>query len=253
MEDIMKSLEKRPLIIAGPCSVESQEQIEKTAEALAKKGIRFLRGGAYKPRTSPESFQGLGKDGAQMLHEAARKNGMFTVSEVMTADDLKESYDYIDVVQIGSRNMAAYGLLKQIAAMTSKDKKPIILKRHFSATMTEFLKAAEYLSAYGNDNVILCLRGIRTFEQIDSSLRFTPDIGAIIELKEKTSKPVIFDPSHPAGDRKYVGQLSKTALAAGADGLIIEVHPDPDNAMSDKDQAISLEDFSGLLDSLELK
>ncbi|MFP4117460.1 MAG: 3-deoxy-7-phosphoheptulonate synthase [Candidatus Woesearchaeota archaeon] len=250
MKNVEEALKKRPIMIAGPCSVESEEQIDKTAKFVASKGLKFLRGGAYKPRTSPDSFQGLGRKGAEMLKRAAERHGLYTVSEVMTDEDLKESYDYIDIVQIGSRNMASYGLIKQIAELTKDDRKPVLLKRHFGATITELLKAADYLSYYGNDNVLLCLRGIRTFEQIDSCFRFTPDISGIIELKDKTEKPIIFDPSHSAGLRRYVGKISETALCAGADGLIIEIHPEPDSALSDKDQALFFDDFSELLEDI---
>lgn len=242
---------EKPIMIAGPCSVESEEQIDEVAKSVSELGIRLLRGGAYKPRTSPDAFQGLGKKGAEMLREAADKHGLLTVSEVMTIDDLEESYDLIDVIQIGARNMASYGFLKQVAEMTKEDHKPILLKRHFGATLTEFLKASDYLSMYGNKNILLCLRGIRTFEQIDSDLRFTPDIGAILDIKEKSRYPIIFDPSHPAGKRKYVGVLSKVALEAGADGLIVEVHPDPENALSDKDQALSISSFRDLFNSIK--
>ena len=246
-KNIYDLLTQKPIIIAGPCSVESKDQIEKVAEYVSKLGIKFLRGGAYKPRTSPDSFQGMGLEGAKLLKSAAEKYGLYTVSEVLTIDDLKESYNYIDIIQVGSRNMASYGLLKQIAELNKDDKKPLILKRHFAATITEFLKASDYLAHYGNNNIILCLRGIRTFEQIDSSLRFTPDLGAILDLKEKTDYPIVFDPSHPAGERKYVSSLSRAAMEIGADGLMIEIHPNPDAALSDKDQAMFLDDFGELM------
>lgn len=241
-------LKLRPIIIAGPCAVESFEQIEQISSDLKHLGIRFLRGGAFKPRTSPNDFQGLGSKGLDLLLDAACRNGMFTVAEVLDLSQLEENYDKIDVIQIGSRNMSSYGFLKQVARVTAVDNKPIIIKRGFSATLKEFLYAADYLRSEGNPNIVLCLRGVRTFEQIDSKLRFTPDIGAIPELKERTELPVIFDPSHSVGDAKFVIPIAKAALAAGADGLMIECHHDPKNAIIDGFQAILPSHIKDILD-----
>jgi len=234
----LELLKFRPIIIAGPCVVESQIQIEQIAKELSALGVRFLRGGAFKPRTSHLSFQGLGNAGLDMLLDAACNYSMFTVTEVLDSEQLEENYEKIDVIQIGSRNMSSYGFLKKVAKITATDNKPIILKRGFAATLDEFLLAADYLRSEDNSNILLCLRGVRTFEQIDSKLRFTPDIGAILDLKERTELPVIFDPSHSTGNSKYVVPIAKAALAAGADGLIIECHYQPENALIDGHQAI---------------
>lgn len=227
-----------PFIIAGPCSIESEYQINRIAEELSSAGIRLLRGGAFKPRTSPESFQGLGKEGLVYMREAADKNNMFVVSEVLETEQLEANYDMIDMIQIGSRNMSSTGFLKQVGKMSSKDQKPVLLKRGFSATLDELLSAADYILHEGNENIILCLRGIRTFEQINSSFRFTPDLASILELREKTNLKIIFDPSHAAGQARYIRKISDAALSLGVDGLIIESHYDPENAKSDKDQCI---------------
>ncbi len=222
-----------PLLIAGPCVVEDENQINNLAEELSNYGIKFLRGGAFKPRTSPYTFQGLGDLGVELLYKAARRNNMFTVTEVLEREQLEKNYDMIDIVQIGSRNMTSYGLLKSIGKVTEKDKKYILLKRGFSATITEFLQAAEYILQAGNPNVILCLRGIRTFEQMNSRFRFTPDLASILELKEKTTLPVIFDASHSTGCGKFVINVSNAALELGADGLMIETHNNPRNSKVD--------------------
>lgn len=241
-------LKLKPIIIAGPCVVESRGQIETIARTLSAIGVRFLRGGAFKPRTSHLSFQGLGDDGLDLLLDAACGNQMFTVTEVLDNEQLERNYEKIDVIQIGSRNMSSYGFLRQVGRISAQDSKPVILKRGFAATLDEFLRAADYIRNEGNENVILCLRGVRTFEQIDSKLRFTPDIGAILELKERTELPVIFDPSHSSGISKYVIPLSKAALAAGADGLIIECHNEPEKALIDGHQAIKPEKIKELFD-----
>ncbi len=231
-------IKKGKTIISGPCAVESQEQIFEIAEELANLGIRYLRGGAFKPRTSPNSFQGLGDPAVGYMSQAAEKFKMKTVIEITSEVQLYSNYDKIDIIQIGSRNMTNFELLKSIASISSEDKKPILLKRGYSSTINEFLKAAEYLKSYGNDSVILCLRGIRTFEQIDSDFRFTPDLASILELKKKCDYPVFFDPSHSAGDSEYVIQIAKSALELGADGLTIETHCNPELAMSDAGQCL---------------
>ena len=229
---------EKPIFVAGPCSVESEEQIHRIAKDLSSFGIKYLRGGAFKPRTAPDSFQGLGSIGIKYLKEAAELNDMKVVTEVMSAQQLYENYSLIDVIQIGSKNMFSYQLLKDIAEINKKENKPIILKRHFNATLKEFIYAADYLQTEHQNNIILCLRGIRTYEQIDSKLRFTPDLASIIELKRLTNLPIIFDPSHSAGDAEYVFELSKGALAMGADGLIIETHYNPAESIVDAKQTI---------------
>lgn len=237
-QNIIDALNKRPLIIAGPCVIESQEQIHDIANILSKMEVKFLRGGVFKPRTSPKSFQGLGIEGLKYLNIAAHETNMYTVSEVLDSRQLEENYSNIDVIQIGTRNMTNFNLLKSIGKSTAADKKPVMLKRGFSSTINEFLSAAEYILDAGNPNVLLCLRGIRTFEQIDSTMRNTPDLADILELKQKTNLPVIFDPSHSAGNSNYIISLSKAALVLGADGLMIECHENPSEALSDGIQSI---------------
>lgn len=239
LSTIDEYIQRYPLIIAGPCAVESKEQIDSITSEISSLGIRFLRGGTFKPRSSPNSFQGLGDEGVNLLYDAARKNNMFTVTEVLEAEELERNLEHIDIVQIGSRSMTSYGLLKSIGKITTNAKKCVLLKRGFAATITEFLQAADYILQAGNEKVILCLRGIRTFEQIDSTFRFTPDLAAIQELKEKTKLPIIFDPSHTSGHSRYVVPLSNAALQLGADGLMIEVHNKPERSLVDSAQAIT--------------
>ncbi|TAL68769.1 MAG: 3-deoxy-7-phosphoheptulonate synthase [Bacteroidetes bacterium] len=236
--EIYKQFQEGSVLIAGPCAVESEEQINRLARKMKEIGIKFFRAGAFKPRTSPKTFQGLGIEGSKLIKKAAIKNELYVVSEIMDNGEIENCYDLIDVIQIGSRSMASYGFLKQIGKATAKDRKPVLIKRGFNATLQELLFAAEYITNEGNPNVILCLRGIRTFEQIDSSMRFTPDLASIIELKEKTKFPVLFDPSHSSGDSRYVERLAKAALLLGSDGLLIEVHDKPEKALSDGMQAI---------------
>ena len=235
---IYEDIKKNGILIAGPCAVESEEQIETIAAELSGFGVKFLRGGTYKPRTSPNSFQGLGAAGVALLVRAARKHDMYCVSEITGIYQLEKGFEDVDVLQIGSRNAMNYELLKAVGAYTAEAQKPVILKRGFSMTIKEFLASAEYLRRAGNRSVILCLRGIRTFEQIDSEFRFTPDLATIQELKDKTDMPVIFDPSHSAGTAKYVIPLAKAALNLGADGIIIEVHTTPECALSDAGQCL---------------
>ena len=234
------------MIIAGPCSVESREQIEIISDFLKEKGIEFIRGGVFKPRTNPDSFQGLGLEGMKFFKEIASKNNQKIVSEIMTPEQLDQIYDYVDVIQIGTRNMASFGLLKYIGEKTAQDKKPILFKRGMGATIKEFIQAMGYLTKAGNENIILCLRGIRTFEQIDSELRNTPDLAAILELK-KTGKKIIFDPSHATGKKEYVIPLSKAAMALGVDGLMIEIHNEPEKALCDGEQSLNFAEFNQLL------
>jgi 3-deoxy-7-phosphoheptulonate synthase len=230
-------------IIAGPCAVESKEQVLQTAYALKNEGIKFLRGGAYKPRTSPYSFQGLKDVGLKILKEVGEETGLKIVTEVMDTKDVELVAKYTDVLQIGARNMQNFSLLKEVGKLN----KPVLLKRGLSATYKEFLMAAEYIISEGNNQVILCERGIRTFTD---ETRNTLDISAIPVIKRYSHLPIIVDPSHAAGDWRYIKPLSKAAIAAGADGLIIEVHPDPQNALSDGQQSLNFEQFSELMEEI---
>lgn len=225
------------MIIAGPCAVESEEQILKTAEFLKKHNIQYMRGGAFKPRTSPDSFQGLGKEGIDILLKAKEK-GLKIVSELMDPRDIPLFKD-IDIIQIGARNMQNFRLLIEAGKM----KKPVILKRGLSATIDEWVKASQYLTKNGCKEVIFCCRGIRTFE---TETRNTADIDAIPILKQKGFK-IIFDPSHSAGRKDIIIPLAKAAIAAGADGLMIEVHPDPSSSLSDKEQQFDFTEFETFL------
>ncbi len=230
-------------IIAGPCTVESREMILETARAVADGGAAMLRGGAYKPRTSPHSFQGLGVEGLRLLQEAKEETGLPIVTELLDVRDTEHVAEVADVIQIGARNMQNYALLTE-AARTGI---PILLKRGLSATLEELLNAAEYILKEDNPNVVLCERGIRTFE---SSYRFTLDLTAVPALKGMTDLPVIVDPSHAAGRRDWVMSLSLAAAAAGADGLIVEVHPEPETALCDGPQSISTESFADFADQV---
>jgi len=230
----------RPIIIAGPCSVESQTQILETARQVAAAGAHLLRGGAFKPRTSPYSFQGLGEEGLRYLAKARDTYGLPIVTEVMGTADIPVVAAYADVLQVGSRNMQNFPLLKALG----KVRKPVLLKRGYAATLDEWIHAAEYIVAEGHDQVILCERGIRTFERYT---RNTLDLGSALGAKRLTHLPVIVDPSHGSGRRDLVLPLARASLAAGLDGLIIEVHPDPDSAISDRDQTISTVDFAAFM------
>ncbi len=235
----------RPLIIAGPCSVESEEQILSTAHAVKAAGATALRGGAYKPRTTPRSFQGLEEQGLKLLALAKQQTGLPIVTEVMDTAQIDLIAKYADVFQIGSRNMQNFALLKQVGRAGL----PVMLKRGLSATVSEWLGAAEYITASGNDQVILCERGIRTFE---THTRNTLDLSAAIAVRRISGFPVIVDPSHAAGRRDLILPLSHAALAAGADGLMIEVHPDPVQALSDADQQLDFATFRALMLDLGL-
>jgi 3-deoxy-7-phosphoheptulonate synthase len=219
-------------IIAGPCSVEGRKQLFKTANIIKDSGIRILRGGAFKPRTSPYSFQGLGEEGLKLLKEARDAYGLYIISEVVSPADVELVNSYVDILQIGARNMQNFTLLKEIG----NTDKPVLLKRGMSATIHEFLLSAEYILSHGNKKVILCERGIRTFE---TSTRNTLDLSAVPLLKEKTHLPVFVDPSHGTGNRKLVLPMSKAAVVSGADGIMVEVHFQPDSAMSDGNQSLS--------------
>lgn len=231
-------------IIAGPCSVESREQVLETAFAVRDAGAVMLRGGAFKPRTNPYAFQGLGWEGVTLLCEAGRSTGMPTVSEVMSIDQVERMAAQIDVLQIGARNMQNFDLLKAIG----RTGKPVLLKRGLSATIEELIAAAEYILAEGNPNIMLCERGIRTFE---TATRNTLDLSAVPVLREKTHLPVIVDPSHGVGVRRWIGPMCRAAKAAGAHGVILEVHPNPPEALSDKEQALTFDDFRAVVADLE--
>jgi 3-deoxy-7-phosphoheptulonate synthase len=221
------------VLIAGPCSVESREQVEEIAREVAATGGHILRGGAFKPRTSPYSFQGLGEPGLALLHDAARANGLAVVTEVMEPDQVELCARYADLLQVGARNMQNFSLLTALGERG----KPVLLKRGLSASIDELLWAAEYVLARGNERVVLCERGIRTFE---TATRSTLDLSAIPVLRERTHLPVIVDPSHAAGDRRYVPALARAAKAVGADGIMVEIHPRPEQALSDGPQALTL-------------
>jgi 3-deoxy-7-phosphoheptulonate synthase len=233
----------RAVIMAGPCSVESREQILAAARAVKAAGADMLRGGAYKPRTSPYDFQGLGEQALEWLAEARRATGLPVVTEVVSPEDVELVGEHADLLQVGARNMQNYALLKKLAAAPW----PVLLKRGPSATIQEWLLAAEYLLAGGNPNVVLCERGIRTFE---TAMRNTLDLAAVALLKELTHLPVIVDPSHATGRRSLVAPASRAALAIGADGLLIEVHPSPQEALSDGAQSLAPEEFRALMTGL---
>ncbi|HEV2836622.1 MAG TPA: 3-deoxy-7-phosphoheptulonate synthase [Pyrinomonadaceae bacterium] len=231
------------VVIAGPCSVESEDQLMETARGVKAAGADMLRGGAYKPRTSPYDFQGLGVEALRFLRQASRETGLPIVTEVMSETDVEIVAEYADVLQVGARNMQNFSLLRKLAPVS----KPILLKRGPSATVKEWLLAAEYLLAGGNANVILCERGIKTFE---TATRNTLDLAAVALVKELSHLPVLADPSHGTGMRSLITPMSKAAAAAGADGLLIEVHPCPERALSDGPQSLDLEGFASLMKEL---
>ena len=233
------------IMMAGPCSVESRDQIQRSAEIVASYGARLLRGGAFKPRTSPYSFQGLGEEGLRYLREAADRCGLLAVSEVMDASDLAMMLGYVDLLQVGARNMQNYNLLRGLG----KVDRPVLLKRGPAATVEELLLSAEYIMAGGNYQIVLCERGIRTFE---SYTRNTLDISAIPVVKKLSHLPIIADPSHGTGRRDKVAPMARAAVAAGADGLLIEVHPSPDTALSDGAQSLAPEQFATLMKELRM-
>ncbi|HTX99145.1 MAG TPA: 3-deoxy-7-phosphoheptulonate synthase [Bacteroidota bacterium] len=228
------------IVIGGPCSVENEEQLLRTAEAVKALGGRLLRGGAYKPRTSPYAFQGLGEKGLRFLAKAREKTGLGIVTEVMESSEVDVVAEYADLLQVGARNMQNTKLLRSL----SKIGKPILLKRGLSATLNEFLMSAEYILSGGNPNVVLCERGIRTFVEYS---RNTLDLNIVPVVKQLSHLPIIVDPSHGTGRHDLVLPMSRAAIAAGADGLIVEVHPDPETALSDGDQSITPENFSALM------
>jgi 3-deoxy-7-phosphoheptulonate synthase len=233
------------VVIAGPCAVESEEQLSTIAARVKKAGAVFLRGGAFKPRTSPYSFQGLGEEALKILRRVGDREGMLVVSEVMEVNQVSLVTEYVDVLQVGARNMQNFNLLRELG----KIRKPVLLKRGLAATIEETLMAAEYVMAGGNAQVVLCERGIRTFE---NATRNTLDISAIPVVKKLSHLPIIADPSHGTGRRDKVAPMARAAVAAGADGLLIEVHHDPDNALSDGAQSIYPDQFDALMKELKL-
>ncbi len=233
---------KNIVIMGGPCAVESEDQIDEITPLVKAAGAKILRGGAYKPRTSPYSFQGLGLEGLDILERAKIKYNIPIVSEIMSVDELPYFIEKVDLIQVGARNMQNFNLLKELG----KTNKPILLKRGLASTIEEWLMSAEYILAGGNSNVILCERGIRTYE---TSTRSTLDISSVAVLKKLTHLPVVVDPSHAAGRWEYVESLSRAAIAAGADGLIIEVHQTPELALSDGQQSLKPVRFKNLVDS----
>ncbi|MDI3529445.1 MAG: 3-deoxy-7-phosphoheptulonate synthase [Thermoanaerobacter sp.] len=233
------------VIMAGPCAVESREQLFESAMAVKKAGAQFLRGGAFKPRTSPYSFQGLEEEGLKMLKEAKELIGLKIVTEVMDVHSVELVAQYADVLQIGARNMQNFPLLKAVGRIN----KPVLLKRGLAATLEEWLSAAEYILSEGNKDVILCERGIRTFE---TYTRNTLDLSAVPAIKKLSHLPIVVDPSHGTGKWHLVAPMAKAAIAAGADGLIIEVHPDPQNALSDGAQSLTPENFEALCQDIKV-
>jgi len=231
------------VVMAGPCAVESEEQVLETARAITSSGARVLRGGAFKPRTSPYSFMGMGEEGLRILQTAGRDTGLKVITEVMSPEQVPLVSRYADILQVGTRNMQNYALLEAVG----KVRVPVMLKRGMMSTIEELLLAAEYILANGNSQVILCERGIRTFE---TATRNTCDISAIPVIKSQSHLPVVVDPSHAAGVREYVPALSRAALAAGADGIIVEVHPRPEEAMSDGPQSLTPAGFKVLMSEL---
>jgi 3-deoxy-7-phosphoheptulonate synthase len=233
----------RVVVAAGPCSVEDEESLLAVAKSVKESGAAFLRGGAFKPRTSPYSFQGYGETALKYLAHARKVTGLPVVTEVMDTKDIPLVAEYADILQVGARNMSNFSLLKELG----KQPKPVLLKRGRASTVTEMLMSAEYVLSGGNMNVILCERGIRTFE---NGTRNTLDLSAIPALKEATHLPVFVDPSHGTGKREYVEAMSRAAIAAGSDGLLVEVHPDPERALSDGEQSLRPDDFAKAMEGL---
>ena len=231
------------VVMAGPCSVESLDQLREAAQAVKAGGAHFLRGGAFKPRTSPYDFQGLAEEGLKLLRQVADENDLRVVTEIVDKDDIELVGKYADVYQVGARNMQNFQLLKALG----KVKKPVMLKRGLSATISEWLNAAEYIAAGGNENIIFCERGIRTYE---TYTRNTLDLSAVAAIKELSHLPIIVDPSHGTGRWQMVQPMARAAVAAGADGLIIEVHPHPEVALSDGDQSLTPKNFNLLMSDL---
>lgn len=243
---ITKELEipKDRIVMAGPCAIESYEQLLETAKFIKSNGANMLRGGAYKPRTSPKSFQGLKEEGLEILKAVKKEANLPVITELMDCRDLERLYEVADVIQIGSRNMQNFTLLSEVG----KQDKPVMLKRGISSTITEWIGAAEYIAIGGNNNIIMCERGIRTYNDYT---RNTLDIAAVPIIKKETNLPVIVDPSHATGVRYLVKPMSIASLAAGADGIMVEVHPNPSEALSDGPQSLHFEEFADLMKSIK--
>lgn len=237
--------DKDVVVMAGPCAVESEEQIIKVANAVKKAGAKVLRGGAFKPRTSPYAFQGMKEEGLRLLAKARKATGLPIITEVVNPETAELVAEYADILQIGTRNAQNFELLKKLGQL----RKPVLLKRGMSMTIHELLMSAEYIMSEGNHSVILCERGIRTFE---TATRNTLDLSAIPVLKQKTHLPVVVDPSHATGNYQYVAPMAFAAIAAGADGLMIEVHPDPENAVSDGPQSLTPKKFTSMMSKLRM-
>jgi 3-deoxy-7-phosphoheptulonate synthase len=231
-------------VIAGPCSIESREHFSQTSFAVKNSGANLVRAGIWKLRTSADAFQGLGTNAFDLIKEVKKQTGMLLVSEITDARQIEEVFDFVDMFQIGSRNMHNYTLLKEVGQV----KKPVLLKRGFAALIEEWIKATEYIRMGGNEDIVLCERGIRTFE---TATRNTLDLNAVVYVKGKTNLPVIVDPSHAIGLREFVPQLTYASAVAGADGVIVEVHPDPDKAMSDGRQSLNYQSFDDMMRKLE--
>ncbi len=235
-------------IIAGPCSVESRDQMMEVAATCAELGVRVMRGGAYKPRSSPFSFQGLEEKGLVLLREAADAYGLLVVTEVTDSAHAELINEYADILQIGTRNMANFSLLKKIGEVTGESRKPVVFKRGMAATIEEWLQASNYITMFGNENVVLCERGIRTFE---TATRFTLDISAVPVVKKLSLLPIIVDVSHPTGQADLVPAVSRAAVAVGADGLMVEAHPNPREALCDGPQSLDLPGLRALVGDLK--
>jgi 3-deoxy-7-phosphoheptulonate synthase len=231
-------------VMAGPCAVESEDQLLRTAEAVAKAGARVLRGGAYKPRSSPYAFQGLGVEGLKILSQARAQTGLAIITEVMSEDDVELIAEYADIMQVGTRSMENFALLERLGGCG----RPVLLKRGMTATLEELLRSAQVIALAGNPDIILCERGIRTFE---TSTRNTLDIAAVPVLKTVSHRPVIVDPSHAAGVRCIIPALARAAVAVGADGLLVEVHPSPEQALSDGNQSLNFAEFREMMQQLQ--
>lgn len=237
-------LPKNKIIMAGPCAIESYEQLLETAKLIKKQGANMLRGGAYKPRTSPNSFQGLKEEGLEILKSVKIETGLPVITELMDARDLEKVYEVADIIQIGSRNMQNFTLLSEVG----KQDKPVMLKRGISSTISEWIGAAEYIAIGGNSSIIMCERGIRTYNDYT---RNTLDIAAVPIIKKETNLPIIVDPSHATGVRYLVKPMSIASFAAGADGIMVEVHPNPNEALSDGGQSLHFEEFEDLMNSIK--
>lgn len=245
MDDVFSP--DKAVIIAGPCAVEDRDQVLEVAKVVAGAGVKIMRGGAFKPRTSPYTFQGLEEEGLKLLAEAAEKYGLKVATEITDTENAELVLRYVDIVQIGTRNMANFALLKKVGKLTSSDHRPVILKRGFSSTIEEWLLASEYITGAGNPNVILCERGIRTFE---TATRFTLDLSAVPVVKKLSSHPIVVDASHSTGSRDMVIPMSRAAIAAGADGIMVEVHPNPPKALCDGAQSLTPDQFLRLMEEV---